>query len=116
MKTDNDSVRAKFEQWWDEADDIPNDGPWAHDTPIQFSWAAWQASRERYVPKPAKDAGYGCHCDLEPHMKPDGCVIDMGALRNCVYAEKLIDAGKSRDDCEYWQPIVVATPNGGNES
>lgn len=113
MKSKN--VEMDFEAW------LKDSG--APDDNFMFSYLvkgcmfeAWQASRERYVPKPAKDAGYGCHCDLDPGMKPDGCVIDMGALRNCVYAEKLIDAGKSRDDCEYWQPIVVVTPNGGNES
>ncbi len=50
---------------------------------------------------------YGCHCDLEPHMKPDGCVIDEGRNSDCVYAKKLVREGKGRDDCEYWQPIRI---------
>ena len=33
-----------FEQWWDAEDDIPNDGPYTPDTPIQFAWAGWQAA------------------------------------------------------------------------
>jgi hypothetical protein len=34
----------RFEQWWDADDDIPNDGPYTPDTPIQFAWAGWQAA------------------------------------------------------------------------
>ena len=34
----------RFEQWWDAGDDIPNDGPYTPDTPIQFAWAGWQAA------------------------------------------------------------------------
>ena len=34
----------RFEQWWDAEDDIPNNGPYTPDTPIQFAWAAWQAA------------------------------------------------------------------------
>ena len=34
----------RFEQWWDAEDDIPNDGPYTPDTPIQFAWAGWQAA------------------------------------------------------------------------
>jgi hypothetical protein len=36
--------RRRFEQWWDAEDDIPNDGPYTPDTPIQFAWAGWQAA------------------------------------------------------------------------
>lgn len=51
---------------------------------------------------------YGCHVDLDPHMKPDGCVLDEGRPQDCVYAKKIIREGKGRDDCEYWKPIVLA--------
>ena len=34
----------RFEQWWDAEDDIPNNGPYTPDTPIQFAWAGWQAA------------------------------------------------------------------------
>ena len=34
----------RFEKWWDAEDDIPNDGPYTPDTPIQFAWAGWQAA------------------------------------------------------------------------
>ena len=37
----------RFEQWWDAGDDIPNDGPYTPDTPIQFAWAGWQAALEQ---------------------------------------------------------------------
>ena len=36
--------QKRFEEWWDAKDDIPNNGPWTHDTPIQFAWAGWQAA------------------------------------------------------------------------
>ena len=34
----------RFEKWWDAEDDIPNDGPYTPDTPIQFAWAGWHAA------------------------------------------------------------------------
>ena len=34
----------RFEKWWDAEDDIPNNGPYTPDTPIQFAWAGWQAA------------------------------------------------------------------------
>tara|TARA_R110002126_G_scaffold130997_1_gene274648 strand:- start:287 stop:538 length:252 start_codon:yes stop_codon:yes gene_type:complete len=39
--------QKRFEEWWDAEDDIPNNGPWTHDTPIQFAWAGWQAAPQR---------------------------------------------------------------------
>jgi hypothetical protein len=42
----------RFEQWWDAGDDIPNDGPYTPDTPIQFAWAGWQAALAQPVQKP----------------------------------------------------------------
>ena len=44
-------------------------------------------------------AKYGCHCDLEPGEKPDGCVIDESVRSDCVYASK----GIKKEDCEYWR-------------
>lgn len=45
---------------------------------------------------------HGCYCDLEPHMEPDGCVIDEGKPDNCFYAN-----GKTcKTQCEYWKPIT----------
>ena len=37
---------------------------------------------------------FGCHCDLEPNMIPDGCVIDDGRPFDCVHAEALVREGK----------------------
>lgn len=45
---------------------------------------------------------YGCHCDLEPHMTPDDCVIDSGRYHDCVYAKP----GMRKEQCEYWRPIT----------
>lgn len=46
---------------------------------------------------------FGCHCDLEEGMEPDGCVIDEGLLRNCVYAKP----NMVKEQCEYWKPIKL---------
>lgn len=46
---------------------------------------------------------YGCHCDLEPQMAPDGCVIDTGEIKNCVYAKP----DMRKEQCEYWKPISI---------
>jgi len=43
--------QKRFEEWWDAEDDIPNNGPWTHDTPIQFAWAGWQAA----LPQPEQE-------------------------------------------------------------
>jgi len=44
---------------------------------------------------------YGCHCDLEPHMEPDECVIDKGRLADCFYARE----GMRKEQCKYWEVI-----------
>ena len=43
--------QKRFEEWWDAKDDIPNNGPWTHNTPIQFAWAGWQAA----LPQPEQE-------------------------------------------------------------
>ena len=40
---------------------------------------------------------YGCHCDLEPGMESDECVIDSGNFQNCFYAKE----GMRKEQCEY---------------
>jgi len=54
---------------------------------------------------------FGCHCDLEPGMKPDGCVLDEGRPDDCVYARMGNYALKKKEDCNYWKPIVMANLN-----
>ena len=51
---------------------------------------------------------YGCHCDLEEGMEPDGCVIDAGRPDECVRATILLRENKSKTDCEYWRPVTMA--------
>jgi hypothetical protein len=53
-----DMARKRFEQWWDADDDIPNDGPYTPDTPIQFAWAAWQAALAQPEQEPVAYAVY----------------------------------------------------------
>ena len=45
---------------------------------------------------------YGCHCDLEEDMEPDGCVIDEGNPLDCVYARRI----ETKEQCEYWRVIA----------
>jgi hypothetical protein len=53
------------------------------------------------IPEPKSKPKWGCHCDLEPHMQPDGCVIDTNDFHNCIYAKE----GMRKEQCEYWQKI-----------
>lgn len=46
---------------------------------------------------------YGCHCDLEPGMAPDSCVIDAGRYLDCIYAQE----GMKKEQCKYWKPIEL---------
>lgn len=57
------------------------------------------------ITAPDKPLIYGCHYDLEPDMKPDGCVLDYGKPKDCVYAKILVKNGRSKEDCWYWKPI-----------
>lgn len=45
---------------------------------------------------------YGCHCDLDEGMEPDGCVIDSGERHNCIYAKDI----SVKEQCEYWRVIA----------
>ena len=49
-----------------------------------------------------KNIKYGCHCDLEPVMEPDGCVIDENEHHKCIYAK----FGMRKEQCEYWKIII----------
>ena len=55
----------------------------------------------------AQPVPHGCHVDLDPGMKPDGCVLDGGRPETCIYAKRLLREGKDKTACEYWQPIEV---------
>ena len=47
----------------------------------------------------------GCHCDIEAMdegFEPDGCVIDKGDLKGCIYARP----GMRKEECEYWRPYI----------
>ena len=58
-----------------------------------------QAEITRLTAPPAYP--FGCHCDLEDHMEPDGCVLDVGRPNDCTYArcgDKTI--------CKYWLPMT----------
>lgn len=48
---------------------------------------------------------YGCHCDLEEGMTPDGCVIDDGTHGLCIHAKP----GMRKEQCRYWRIIDKPT-------
>ena len=69
------------------------------------------------LPAPDGEAvAYGCHCDLEPHMEPDGCVIDTGRRQDCFYARSTTKPISKKEECEYWQPIKFAHPTADAQS
>lgn len=49
---------------------------------------------------------YGCHCDLEPGMEPDGCVLDSGRPQDCIHAR----SGMSKAEYQYWRPVLNLGP------
>lgn len=62
---------------------------------------AADAIRQLFQTGKINNIKYGCHCDLEPHMEPDGCVIDEGRYHDCIHAEK----GMRKEQCEYWRVV-----------
>ena len=54
---DKSQIFALFNQWWDEGDDIANDGPWEKDTMIQFAFAGYTAAIASYKAELLKEAG-----------------------------------------------------------
>lgn len=55
---------------------------------------------------------YGCHCDLEEGMEPDGCVIDSGERHNCIYAKDI----SVKEQCNHWRVIAIdAAMQEGNQ-
>ena len=52
---------------------------------------------EQITTKPVR---FGCHCDLEPDMQPDGCVLDYGKPQDCIHS----DCG-DKSKCPYWHEI-----------
>jgi hypothetical protein len=62
--------------------------------------------------KPAAPVKFGCHCDKDPDVEADGCVIDTGDRADCVFASRNNNALKRKEDCEYWLPVkmVDASP------
>lgn len=55
--------------------------------------------------RPGTPIRFGCHCDLEPDMEPDGCVLDYGRPEDCVHSHS--GKVKHREKCEHWQPIKI---------
>lgn len=51
--------------------------------------------------KKSTNQEYGCHCDLEPGMKPGGCVFDEGRPQDCSMTRLIA----RKEECKYWKPI-----------
>lgn len=49
---------------------------------------------------------YGCHVDLLPGDKPDGCVLDIGRAVDCLVAQSLKASGLGKSECMHWRPIA----------
>lgn len=47
---------------------------------------------------------FGCHCDTDD---ADQCCIDTGHPNDCVYATKLVAAGKDKHSCDQWRPVNI---------
>lgn len=81
---------------------------------------AWRSRFPEYEYRPQDECvalklqpvRYGCHCDLEPGMAPDDCVLDYGAPNDCVHAPALVAAGKGREACHEWRPVIAALTDG----
>ena len=58
---------------------------------------------------------YGCHCDLDPDMEPDDCVLDYGGEADCVLARKLLQAGLDNLSCKEWRPIKPLRDRADND-
>jgi len=50
---------------------------------------------------------FGCHCDLEPGMNPDGCVLDENRAEDCTQAGPLVAAGKDKWHCKEWRVVTL---------
>ncbi len=55
------------------------------------------------TPERPRATRYGCHCELPPGEEPGPCVIDLNQRQYCGHAMK----GIRRDECQFWQPIVM---------
>lgn len=86
--------------------------------------AAWRARFPQYEYRPQDECvalklqptRYGCHCELEEGIEPDGCVLDEGRPQDCVSAGKLFREGKGKEACSDWRPVNLthnASSSGG---
>ena len=66
------------------------------------NYAAYCAASIRMlIDRDTRPKQYGCHCDLEPHMTPDGCVFDEGRPQDCSMTRLIT----RKEECKYWKLI-----------
>lgn len=60
--------------------------------------------------EPVQPPQYGCHVDVLTRGGgfPDDCVFDSWLINDCACAVRLQAEGKGKNDCKYWQPIVIS--------
>lgn len=92
----------RFEKWWDAGDDIPNDGPYTPDTPIQFAWAGWQAALAQPAPYMAVSTD---RMSVDPHTGyvSIGTVAQPAPVQEPV-AWMTINGYGEEDDIHYENP------------
>lgn len=81
---------------------------------IEQELAAWRKRFAQHEYRPQDDCialklgnvRHGCHVDLYPGQKPDGCVFDQANHSDCNIAMRLNAENKGKLDCEYWKPIT----------
>ena len=57
---------------------------------------------EAQVARLTGEIEYGCHCDVFDDDEPDECVIPLGRLKGCIYAERYT----APEQCPEWRPIT----------
>ena len=105
----------RFEQWWDAEDDIPNDGPYTPDTPIQFAWAGWQAALAQ--PERLAELGWqeidcpicggGARAFPKPEQEPVACFVETEQGMMLWPIEDINEAGNYCEANEF--PILLYT-------
>lgn len=67
--------------------------------------AACRGMPTKQLERMSSDPSYGCHVDCFDGQYPDACVLDNGTPWDCIYAQPLLDQGKSKWDCKEWRPL-----------
>lgn len=98
MSTTREQILARFTQWWDESDDISNDGPWEPDSMIQFAWAGYNAAIQQY-----KDS-----------LLKMGKIIEKRTIERCAIPDNALQAIKDACSEAMHYTLAARIPECGN--